>query len=315
MRDYCIRIRLLSPLGTPWQSDTVFGHLAWHVARGRGGIAVDEFLAPFTQGCPPFVLSDGFPDDLLPRPFLPPSAQAPTTPREYADTKERQKALFVTRTDFAAIRRGDPSSWSPARDPWLRFEMLHAAISRTTNTTTAPGEEQEEGNLFPTALLTTAEGDVLSLYLRADEEWADWVLEMLDDMAPLGFGRDRSTGSGAFEVLASEPFDDFSPIPDANAFVSLSSYCPARDDPTTGRWRLRLKYGRLGENAGQGNPFKRPLVQFEPGAVFLTDGPPRPFYGRAVTGIAPAMPQAIQCCYALAVPCVVSPGLLEAAPS
>jgi len=133
---------------------------------------------------------------------------------------------------------------------------------------------------------------------------------MLAERAPLGFGRDRSTGAGAYEVVDCQPWDGFGDLPGASGFVSLSSYCPAKDDPTAGRWRIRLKYGKLGENAGGGNPFKRPLLQLEPGAIFLTDKV-RPYYGRVVSDIAPGMPQAIQNCYTLAVPCVLPPDLVE----
>lgn len=320
VRDYRIRIRLRSPVGTPWQSDTIFGHLAWHVAHGRAGMTIEDFLKPFREGRPPFVLSDGFPGDLLPRPLLPVLCARPSSIQDYAAAKRREKALFVTQEDFQKIRRGQVTDWQPVDDPWRRFEILHASINRITGTTTGP-ETQEEaaeaaGHLFPTRLLAPEGrgGEVLplSLYLRAEDPWGELVPRMLAEISLVGYGRDKSTGTGAFEVLDVQPFDGFAPLSQANAFVSLSSYCPARHDPTRGRWKVRLKHGKLGENAGGGNPFKRPLIQFEPGAVFLTDGPPRPYYGRAVQGIAPAMPEALQCCFTLAVPCVIPPELLGA---
>lgn len=305
MRDYRITIRLLSQLGTPWQSDTVFGHLAWHVAHGASDMSIEDFLRPFCEGRPPFVLSDGFPGGLLPRPFLPVPTVAARTPAEYTAARTRQKALFVSCEDFDAIRCGDTSNWTPQPQPWTRFETPHASLNRFTEATVGPGGEAEGGNFFITDMLTPTTGDTVSIYLRADAEWAQRVLAMLEQMAPLGFGRDRSTGAGAYEVADCCPWDDFGPLDGANGFVSLSSYCPAENDPTAGRWRIRLKYGKLGENAGDGNPFKRPLMQLEPGAVFLTDDP-QPFYGRAVGDVAPAMPEAIQNCYTLAVPCVIA---------
>ena len=70
------------------------------------------------------------------------------------------------------------------------------------------------------------------------------------------------------------------------------------------RWRLRVKRGFLGEHAVSGNPFKRPLVQFEPGAVFHAAGTAvGPYYGRLVSEIAPGMPAAVQNGYTFAVPC------------
>ncbi|NPV46793.1 MAG: hypothetical protein HPY69_07535 [Armatimonadetes bacterium] len=308
MRDYRIRLRLTAPTGTPWQSDTVFGHLAWQVARGAlPDVSLEDFLAAFRDGSPPFVLSDGFPGDLLPRPFLPVAAQAAASQEEYKQQRERRKSRFVTAEDFASIRQGNGTTWKGHDDPWERFEVPHASLNRVTETTTGPGGEAEGGAFFQTELMAIRDPglDYLSLYLRAEPPWAERVAELLEGLSLLGFGRDRSVGIGAFEVQDCQPWDGFSPLAEANGFVSLSSYCPAATDPTRGRWRVRLKYGKLGENAGGANPFKRPLIQFEPGAVFWTDGPPQPFYGRAVTGLAPGLPEAIQCCYTLAVPCVL----------
>lgn len=310
MEDYRIRIRLKAPTGTPWQSDTLFGHLAWQVARGAvTDLDIESFLAPFRAGEPPFVLSDGFPGDLLPRPFLPVPTGAAVTQKEYEEQRKRRKSRFVSVQDFAAIRKGDHTAWEGKDDPWERFEVPHASLNRLTEATTGPEGEAEGGAFFQTSLMAIRDPNIthLALYLRAELPWAERVVELLQGLSLLGFGRDRSVGVGAFEVEDCQPWEGFVPLPGANGFVSLSSFCPAATDPTRGRWRVRLKRGKLGENAGGGNPFKRPLIQFEPGAVFWTDGPPRPFYGRAVAGLAPGMPEAIQCCYTLAVPCVLPP--------
>jgi CRISPR-associated protein Csm4 len=310
VEDYRIRIHLQAPLGTPWQSDTVFGHLAWQVAGGAvPGLDIDDFLAPFRAGDPPFVLSDGFPGDLLPRPYLPVPATGATGAGEYAAYRQRRKTLFVARDDFASLRAGKSAAWQPQAAPWTHFEVSHASLNRLTEATTGPEGDPEGGAFFQTDLTAPSDrdSDHLTLYLRAAEGWAERVGDLLQSLSLLGFGRDRSTGVGAFAVDEIAPCADFGALPGANGFVSLSSYCPAAADPTRGRWRVRLKYGKLGENAGAGNPFKRPLIQFEPGAVFWTDAPPRAFYGRAVTDLAPGMPEAVHCCYTLAVPCLLPP--------
>jgi CRISPR-associated protein Csm4 len=65
-KPYRLTIRLKSPIGTPWQADTIIGHLAWMERFKEGESGVKAFLSPFLKGEPPFVLSDGFPEDLLP---------------------------------------------------------------------------------------------------------------------------------------------------------------------------------------------------------------------------------------------------------
>ncbi|MEI9479639.1 MAG: hypothetical protein WCO26_24135, partial [Deltaproteobacteria bacterium] len=69
--DFRFDVRPLSPGGTPWQSDTIMGLMAWAVALNEGESAIREFLEPFLAGDPPFVVSDGFPSGLLPNPLIP----------------------------------------------------------------------------------------------------------------------------------------------------------------------------------------------------------------------------------------------------
>ncbi len=135
------------------------------------------------------------------------------------------------------------------------------------------------------------------------------VRALFDHLSQSGFGRDKSQGLGAFAVSGIESWEDFGDGASATAFVSLSSFVPAMGDPVEGRWRLRVKRGYLGEHLVAGNPFKRPLVEFEPGAVFrIGSGKIAPFYGRLVGQIAPGLPSAVQCGFTLPVPCTWNDG-------
>lgn len=298
-RDYRLRLRLVSPLGTPMQSDTLFGHLAWHVARRDGPDAVAAFLAPFTAGAPPFILSDAFPAGLLPRPLLPLKGGAPQGDRAaYGEAKRRGKAPFIRAEHFPGVAAGVETAPEPVASPWITVETPHASIDRNTWTTT-PG-----GQFFLTeSQALSGDFDAVDVYIRALDGWAEKITDWLRAMAPEGFGRDKSVGHGAYEVADLTTWSSFEAVEGADAFISLSTFMPAAQDPVNGRWRMRVKRGYLGEMAGNGNPFKRPLIQFEPGAVFRATGGPKPFYGRMAAGIAPGMPEAVQCGYTLAVPC------------
>ncbi|MBW1713416.1 MAG: hypothetical protein JRJ59_09750 [Deltaproteobacteria bacterium] len=306
-RDHRLRLRLLSPLGTPLQSDTIVGHLAWQAAFREGDQGVKGFLEPFLIGRPPFILSDGFPAGLLPRPLLP---RGPGLTRsserlsleKFTRDKHLLKAPLVTVEDFRELCSGSGKiSSSPMENPWISTQTAHAAIDRSTDTTT-PG-----GQLYET-LAEALPGEKVDLYLRAAEDGADRVAGMLEDISRIGYGRYKTVGMGQFRVESCQPWDEFRGPEEADGFVSLSSFMPASTDPTEGRWRIRIKRGFLGEGAGGGYPYKKPLIQFEPGAVFRA-GPegPRPFYGRVVAGVAPGMPEAVQCCYTLSVPCRYAP--------
>ncbi len=405
MLDFLIRICLLSPTGTPWQSDTLFGHLCWQVALGRADLPIEAFLAPFLGGEPPFVFSDGFPSGLMPKPMLPyrpePSAESNlgqdaqaaikedclmgsrgsalassaashdaqaagnhaqdacaaispllSTLAAYAAAKRARKSRWITTAEFQRLCRGELFQPAPVADPWRKVTFSHASLDRRNLRTGGEGAAGEffesEAEILDSSSATAdphpaALANVLDLYLRAvSEEWAARAELLLREVARAGFGRDKSTGFGAFEVIGREPTHLFDPSPAAsdslrdlrdsapnppspssqppsfpppcpNGLVSLSSYVPAAGDPTDGFWRLRVKRGKLGEPGAWNapadqpirHPFKRPLLELEPGAVFrLPPGaPPRPIYGRMVPGLSDAFPKAVQCGYTLAVPC------------
>lgn len=300
---YRLTLRLKSPFGTPWQADTIIGHLAWLVAYQEGKEGIKTFLSPFLEGCPPFVLSDAFPTRLLPRPLGQKLKLQVKDLESYAGERVRHKSEFLNLDDFQAIRLGKNISIDPVSSPWIGIEMLHAAISRETGTT------REGGNLFATESWTLRQelwennDALISIYVYCKDGWIERVERLFMELSSIGFGKDKSVGLGHFEFLQKEKWDGFSVFEEANGFISLSTFVPGLNDPTEGRWAINIKYGKLGENAGSGYPFKRPLLQIRPGSVFYTGQNPKPFYGRVVEGIAPGFPEAVQICYCLAVPC------------
>ena len=66
---YKITWRLLSPIETMLQSDTIFGHLCWAIAYQFGESRLEEFLRAMEE--PVLTLSSGFPASSLPMPVLP----------------------------------------------------------------------------------------------------------------------------------------------------------------------------------------------------------------------------------------------------
>lgn len=296
--DYQITLRLRSPLGTPLQSDTLFGHLAWEVRHAEGADGIKQLLEQFQGGKPPFVFSDGFPAGLLPRPMMPMEPEETETPQKYASERRRRKADFVTTDDFQSIIAGGRASEPVAQQPWRAVEVPHAPIQRDTGTVGSdPG-------LYHTEVLALESGKHVHIYLRCLTDWVERVHHLLQRVCRVGFGKDRSMGCGELELEDIGPCGELFDLQNADGFVSLSSMTPAQEDPTEGYWNARVKYGKLGEQAGGGNPFKRPLVQFEPGAVFrCEDSEPPAVCGRMVKNIAPGMPEAVQCGLALTVPC------------
>jgi len=290
MKTYKIRLNAQSGTLTPFQADTTFGHLCWIVVYQQGDKGLEEFLKPFKEGNPPFLVSDGFPGDLLPKPLT-----AELNVDDPDDRKEMKKIDFVSREDFNQVRLGKRIKPRIQEGLFESIVTLHNTIDRLTNKTLS------EGGLYR---LEEAFTPNITIYLKAiSEAWKDRVDALFFDLSKVGYGKRKSIGKGQFSVEKAVEFS-FPPMGRADGFVTLSSFCPAENDPTEGSYKTLLKYGKLSEEfASCGNPFKKPLLMIKTGSVFWTKGEPREFYGRIVQGgISPAKPEVVQYAYAFAVP-------------
>jgi len=299
MKLFRLELKILSPTGSLWQSDTLFGHICWQIALREGEQALKAFLQPFLDGKPPFVLSDGFPRECLPMPLPPPEAGAPKSLEEYQQHKKVRKQKYCLKDDFLILREGfgNQAKQLEAAPGWQQEVILHTAIDRNTG-------GAMEGQLYSSiAQYFPGPGteSFTDIYLLCQPEWEAQAVELLEMTAETGYGKDKSTGSGHFELYDYYPADELLQMDNPTGFMTLSSYVPKQEDPTAGRYKLRTKYGRLSEGAGNGNPFKRPLLQIEPGAVLQTESV-RPYYGRMVENIAPGMPEAVQYGFTIALP-------------
>lgn len=294
-KTYRISLKQHSNSMTPFHADTVFGHLCWVVAHHEGDKSLKEFLEPFHEGSPPFVISDGFPGNLLPKPLsadfnLPEGLN-------HSEWKHFKKTSLIAQEDFERIVAGERFLPEYQETPIRSTIVSHNTINRLTNTT------PPEGGVFS---LEETHIDSISFYIMVvSDEWRDRLQTLFQKLARTGYGKKKSVGKGQFTVGEIKEFT-FSPIRDPNGFVSLSNFCPAKNDTTEGLYKTFVKYGKLGEEfVFSGNPFKRPLVMIKAGSVFRTEGPPVDYYGRLVRHIAPGREEAVQYAYAFAVPCKI----------
>jgi len=289
MKTYRIKLKTKSSVLTPFQADTIFGHLCWMIKYLDGEDALKKFLEPFKSGRPPFVISDGFPGDYLPKP-LSLEINAPVNRR-----KEIKKQDYLHPKDFHLAQQGIiPDTFISLPDEAIRSVIsTHNTINRLTNTT------GEEGGVYSLPEKVVPE---VSIYLKEfSDGWKDKVVDLLKELSKSGYGKKKSIGKGQFYVTGVEEFD-FLSINNADGFVTLSNFCPSKTDPTEGIYKIFVKYGKLGEEfTFSGNPFKKPLLMIRVGSVFKTGSPPRQYYGQMVEQIAQAKPEVVQYAYAFAV--------------
>ncbi len=323
MLTYRVTLRPRSATLSPWQADTLFGHLCWLVLYREGEGALNDLLDRYRQGAPPLLFSNGFPEGCLPRPLLP-SPGIPTEATKRARVRAMQEAKagkgvrWVSPDEFDAFRRGERVTLGPRPKLVIERTELKNQINRLTFGTTPVEDGSAGGNLYDVNELAYVRvsgperiGLNVCVYVRAqDEAWAEKAREWLEELSQGGYGAKKASGYGHFEVAGWDPFASFDqPLPDANGFISLSNWVPARQDPSDGFYTTMVKYGKLGEElARSDNPFKFPLIMLAAGSSFRAQRPIRRWYGRLVQKVAPLDERIVQYGYAFAVPARLAGG-------
>ena len=277
------KIKMLSSLRTYLQSDTIFGHICWGMRYLKGEEYLKDFLEQYEDDVL-LLISDAFPEGCLPRPLL------PSLKHEEIDNMAREgnktKFEFMRRLKGIKKEKWIPVSlWeeikSEASEKQITMKLLkesekdkekerheitaHNTISRNTNTTL------EEGGLyFTTDAWFNGRMDIYVKF-RDDEVKRLWEYIWKEYIEKTGFGKDKSTGKGEIKIDIDSSFDfNVFDVEDYNCLMSLSGVAFQRwPENLNASYKLRTKYGKLGGDfAIRGNPFKKPVIMMEPGAIF-----------------------------------------------
>jgi len=307
LKTYKLTIEPKSPFITPLHSDTIFGHLAWAITYDLGEKKLQEVLAEFNSGKPPFLLSAAFPEDTLPVPILPPLSQKETAKlvpqrpgngtvaarrRLIEEIKKTKNVEHISMDDFKNLAADLSTiklthlllSKSQQPKPSKQQVVMRTAVDRITGTA-------KEGKLFD--LEETFYGYKnqdgfrpvrLSIWFRLrDDSWKSEIYRWFNIIQGSGFGKRKSTGLGQFHIIGDIVEAELPSVANPNAFITLSSYVPQANGPSHGYYRYIVKRGKLGGHwALGGKVWKAPLLMFTPGSIFYTNGGLADYYGGLV---------------------------------
>ena len=265
-----LRIRPLSPFGTPPLGDTLFGQLCWAIRHQSGEARLRELLDGYLENRPFAVVADALPAGYLPRPALPLSRFEQPADADLKRLKQRnwiphsalrqpvRSWLIAARSDQEVTSNPDFS----LRESW---SQPHNSINRLTGTT-------GEGGFAPYTMIQIgfAPGLTLDLHVVFDPARLSVteLRELFESMGATGFGRDASIGLGKFAV--DEIAAGLTEQANANAYLTLAPCAPQGCDflPHASRYQPFTRFGRHGDQAVQsGQPFKTPVLLAAAGAV------------------------------------------------
>lgn len=283
MKTHQLQVKLKSSFATLWQADTIFGHLCWVIAHHEGEDRLKDFLNLYRGGKPPFILSNGFPGDLLPAPANLPLLFPGNDRESFRKRKDAKRLRFLSLPEFNRLLNGytdsllEKTEGIRERGP-VAFSTIHSQINRMSGTT-------QEGALYELPEMIF-DPPILSIYIKVAEGWEKKVLDLFEKLSASGYGKKKSSGKGAFVIEDFKEFNAFLEPKEPNGFISLSNFVPGSDDPTEGFYETFIKYGKLGEElAFSANPFKKPILFIKEGAVFRTDSPLKSYYGTILSDV------------------------------
>ena len=266
-----LRIRPLSPFGTPLLGDTLFGQLCWAIRRQAGEARLRELLDGYLTGQPFAVVADAFPSGYLPRPALPLSGFEQPVDADRKRLKKRhwipQSALAQPLRSWLKVARSDQEvTGNPdfsLRETW---PQPHNTINRQTGTT-------GEGQFAPYVMsqIGFAPDVILDLHVVFDPARVEAVelQGWWSGIGATGFGRDASIGLGKFAVTEIVKTRLTAQV-NANAWLTLAPCAPQGCGflPDASRYQPFTRFGRHGDLAVQsGQPFKTPVLLAAAGAV------------------------------------------------
>jgi len=299
-----VRIKPTAAFGSPLMSDTLWGQVCLAVLETSGAERLESMLgggkrsasgaenssqtvSPADPEIPFAVFSDGFPSDALPRPRLAPFRMADW---DYDAVKASKKQRLVPVDVLLEQRHGLSGPGLASRLGAREVEGGSAALASVAHSRVRNSINRQTGRVLDGALFASREiffkGD-LDLYAVFDEGRVSQgeLLDLLGYVGETGYGRDRSVGLGRFTIAeVTENPTVMEAVPDANAFMSLSHGVPAAGCQLH-HGATHTKFGRHGgEWALKGNPFKNPVVLYEPGSTFRIEHV-REIYGRGLENV------------------------------
>jgi CRISPR-associated protein Csm4 len=334
---YEITIKPMSLLGTPLKGDTLFGHFCWQAAQTPDLLnhGLDHWIKVYHEK-PFLILSSAYPRFVdgvrsryaLKKPDLPASFfHAEKLPcREWAEKRKdlkkrtwvwvnqdlmlnlkyenlaKEESIKKLACTQATAEARDTIIMSGVEDLFKVETRSHNSINRLTQTT---------GNgafaPFSTQVTSYYPETELVLFALLDEEALDIdrLLQGLSQIGQWGYGRDASTGLGRFDM---GEWDDLEwPNPEqANACYTLGPSVPEPAMYARSFFKPFVRFGKHGDHlARSGNPFKKPVIMADEGAVFIPLSPSsfeRPYLGRAVTGVSLVQPEAVTQGYSIYLP-------------
>lgn len=288
MKTVCYQIEPKTEFSSAIKGDTLFAFMCCFIADLYGEARLDSLLDGYTENKPFMVVSDLFPQGLLPRPTLPANVFLNTRDKSAVEKrKEFKKRNWIAREHLMV----PVSEWQKASDEGLLQKGDYQAIYTRTHNSVNPRTGQVDGEQYaPYTMRQISYSSLLDVYITFDEARisADEIATVLTNIGLCGIGKGATRGLGKFEV--GEKTEIALPKADSCCYMTLAPCVPQKNQDiiAAGYYKLFTRFGRqfYFRDGQPKNPFKAPVLTADTGAVFCTKHVlEKPFLGCGVSDV------------------------------
>jgi len=271
MRLYKTTIIPKSNFSTPLKGDTLFGQLCWAIRFVFGKKRLEELLSDYDKD-PFLIVSDGFASGYLPKPKM----MSELLGENVSDKKINRKKLWLTQKE---LRKGE---YHKARtDKEIKNIDKEDIIVRNSINYKMDTTNGEKFSPYGVKELSFSNKDIYFL-LGLDFDFKD-LGKCLEFVAKSGYGKDSTIGKGRFEFALLEEINKGSI---SDTYMSLSPFVVHNLQCEEIYYEPFTRFGKSGANRAFKNPFKKPLIFADYGAVIKFDKKiDIEYIGKAVTDI------------------------------
>jgi CRISPR-associated protein Csm4 len=244
------------------KGDTIFGHFAYHSFL-KGETVFEDYA---TEQEPKIIFSDILPDGHFYKPTLPLSAFGV----DECEKKEFRKKSWI---DIVSLQQGELLK---ARK--LSFYKTEIKVRNSLNRVTFSTDNSGEFAPFSLEEMTFTYQPVVYVLFDEDAFTKESILERLNLMGRVGFGKKGSIGKGHFKAEFDNDFNGFDEV-ESDYYLTLS--------PTVLNKQPHIKkayyntFNRFGKSHASSTPFKKPLLMADSGAVVKMEEK-RTYIGRGI---------------------------------
>jgi len=250
-----LKMKLIKVKITPHSSfvtfpkgDTIFGHFAYH-----SFLTGEQTFSNYINEKPKIIFSDILPDGYLYKPALPLKAFG----LDESEKKAFRKKAWIT------IDTLQDGNLIEAKE--LSFYKKEIKVRNSLNRVSFSTDDSGEFAPFSLEELTFTYQPVI--YVMFDENVFDeeQIIERLNVIGKVGFGKKGSIGKGHFSAKLDETFTGFDDEVESEYYLTLSPTI-LNKQPNIQKAYYNT-FNRFGKSHSSQTPFKKPLLMADSGAV------------------------------------------------